>query len=651
MNRLYLAILLHLCFWSLQASSQQAIITEEKSGTWRHFQKIEFKLDSTPAWYIKPTKALPGNPWVWRAHFPNWHTEMDSILLEKGFYVAYINTNNLYGHASAMMVWDKFYDYLVNSKGFAQKVALEGVSRGGLYIYNWAKRNPGKVSCIYAEAPVCDFKSWPGGKGRGKGSESDWKKLLLVYGLTEEEALRFADQPKDNLDALAAFKVPILHVVGLNDSIVPNDENTFTLVNNYIKKGGPATVISMTKGRHELGGHHFPIENPGKLADFIYSNSLPVADPLKSEEFIHPYGSLNNVLYRIAKEKKATVAFLGGSITHMEGWRDKVCRYLQELCPQTAFTFINAGIPSLGSLPHAFRLQKDVLDKGRIDLMFIESAVNDQVNGTPEMQQYRALEGIIRHAYQANPYMNTIMMAFADENKIADYQSGKIPLEVKVHDAVARHYNLPFVNLAEEVSRRIKNREFNWEDDFKNLHPSPFGQEIYFAAIKTLLQQQLRDKTPGVLSKSKLPVPLQKAAYTAGRYLDINNARIKKGFTINPSWKPADQVRTRPGFVQVPMLVAENPKASLELQFEGTCIGITVVSGPDAGKLEYTIDGKSPQTVDLYTKWSKSLHLPWYVILADDLEKGRHTLKLTVADERGEQSKGTACRIVYFLVN
>ena len=117
---------------------------------WKGFEKVDFPFEGTSAWYVKPQQPLPGNPWVWRAHFPTWHTEMDSILLSRGFHVAYLNTNDLFGHPKAMRLWDQFYDYLTTSKGFAPKVALDGVSRGGLYVYGWAKRNPSKVSCIHA---------------------------------------------------------------------------------------------------------------------------------------------------------------------------------------------------------------------------------------------------------------------------------------------------------------------------------------------------------------------------------------------------------------------------------------------------------------------------------------------------------------------
>jgi sialidase-1 len=86
-------------------------------------------------------------------------------------------------------------------------------------------------------------------------------------------------------------------------------------------------------------------------------------------------------------------------------------------------------------------------------------------------------------------------------------------------------------------------------------------------------------------------------------------------------------------------------------KFKGTAIGIVVVAGPDAGKIKYCIDGTRPKNLDLFTKWSKKLHLPWYYVLADTLEPGEHTLILKTTEEKNPESKGNACRIRYFFVN
>jgi hypothetical protein len=387
------------------------------------------------------------------------------------------------------------------------------------------------------------------------------------------------------------------------------------------------------------------------LMPFYLKAQTTKPELLKSEDYIKHYGNLDNALYRIKTEKSATVAFFGGSITNMVGWRGMVSDYLSKTYPETKFNFINAGIPSLGSLPHAFRMNKDVISKGRIDLLFVESAVNDRGNGTNELTQRRALEGIVRHMLKVNPDANIIMMAFVDPDKIADYNKGIIPVEVQVHQDIAAKYHLQFINLAKEVTDRINAKEFNWKDDFKTLHPSPFGQGIYFRTMKQLLDDEFDKNPPSKLVAAHLPEPANKLNYENGNYFDIHNAINKKGFVIDELWKPADSVHTRPGFAKVPMLVTDKPGSSFELPFTGPTIGIGVVAGPDAGILKYSIDGKDYPNLDLYTQWSKTLHLPWYLILGDDLSAGKHTLKLEVADHHNEQSKGTACRIVYFLVN
>ncbi|OCX52491.1 hypothetical protein BEL04_13595 [Mucilaginibacter sp. PPCGB 2223] len=372
---------------------------------------------------------------------------------------------------------------------------------------------------------------------------------------------------------------------------------------------------------------------------------------LKSEAYIKRFGDLSNTLYLIKTEKTASVVFFGGSITHNPGWRDKVGAYLQQSFPDTKFNLLNAGIPSLGSLPHAFRIKQDVLSKGKVDLMFLETAVNDRGNGTNEQTQRRALEGIIRHVLKTNPYANIVMMAFVDPDKMKDYSAGKIPPEVQIHEDMAKMYHLPLINLAKEVTDRVNAGEFTWEKDFKNLHPSPFGQEIYFRTMKQLLSVELAKPAPVKLMPSYLPAQADALAYADGNYLAVGKATKLNGFTLDTNWKPADSVHTRPGFVNVPALVGEKPGASFELSFTGQTIGVAVVSGPDAGMVKYTIDGKSYPELELYTQWSKSLHLPWYLLLGDGLQPGKHLLRLEISADKNEKSKGTACRIVYFLVN
>ena len=89
------------------------------------------------------------------------------------------------------------------------------------------------------------------------------------------------------------------------------------------------------------------------------------AQGIDSKQFHEYRDNLQNAYQRFTAEKQGRVVFLGGSITHNPGWRDSVCVYLQKRFPETTFDFINAGIPSMGSTPGAFRFSRDVLKNGR----------------------------------------------------------------------------------------------------------------------------------------------------------------------------------------------------------------------------------------------------------------------------------------------
>ena len=625
-----------------------------RKSLWKGFERYDFDFFGRNAHIVVPGKPLEGKVWVWRARFPGWHTEMDSLLLSEGYFVVYVNTDNMYGSPAAMDVWDRFYNYLVRVHGFSPKVTLEGVSRGGLFVYNWAKRHPARINSIYCEAPVCDLKSWPGGFGSGKGSPIDWEKMKKVYGFsTDEEALAFKGNPVDGLEYLAKAKVPVLHMVGLNDEIVPFSENTEVLVNRYLELGGIATVVPCTEGKQNLAGHHFDIETPRLGADFIEYFEKRSNVKLKSSLYHDLRSGLKNSLIKFEKEKKGRVAFLGGSITYNGGWRDSICDYLQKRFPQTDFEFIAAGIPSMGSTCDAFRLERDVLKNGPVDLIFVEAAVNDGGKGRSNAEQIRSMEGIVRHIRCSDPATDIVFMYFVDPAKLKTYGKGELPQVIQNHDSVAKYYNIPALNLAREVYDRIDAGEFTWRDDFKNLHPSPFGQGVYARSMISFLDKawNLNVNANDKIKPYELPPKLNQNCYDNGIVIPAVKVKPVKGWIRVQDWIPEDSARTRNDYVKVPMLVGEYPGKALKFNFKGNAVGIAVAAGPDAGIIEFKIDNGEWKTQDLFTRYSTLYHLPWYYTLAYGLSNGEHTLQIKLTDEKNEYSKGNICRIRYFFVN
>lgn len=252
---------------AVQAAQEEVPVTV---SDWQGYRRLDFKVEERSAWLVVPKTAAAGNPWIWRTEFFGHEPQADLVLLEKGFHVAYIDVRNLYGAPVAIAAMDRFYDQVTKNHSLSRKTVLEGFSRGGLFAFNWAAANPSKVACLYVDAPVCDFKSWPGGKGKGKGSAGDWKKCLAAYDLSEERAVAYPLNPIDRLEPLAAARIPILAVCGGADEVVPLEENMAIVQRRYRELGGQVELIVKPGGGH----HPHSLKDPAPIVDFVLRNTV-----------------------------------------------------------------------------------------------------------------------------------------------------------------------------------------------------------------------------------------------------------------------------------------------------------------------------------------------------------------------------------------
>ncbi|MCR9117299.1 MAG: alpha/beta hydrolase [bacterium] len=269
-----LSILLLVCIAMLSAQATAADPAGyDRKAKWHGFDQYHFKVAERPAYVVVPKEAKPGNPWIWRARFPGFHAEMDVELVKQGFHIGYIDVAGMLGSPQAMKIGDAFYAFATDKFELAKKPCLEGVSRGGLFVYNWAVKNPEKVACIYCDTPVCDFKSWPGGKGKGLGSAGTWKQCLAAYKFTEAEALAYEHNPVDNAKQIADAKWPLLHIVSETDRVVPPAENTYLLKSRLAKLGHEMEIISVPVGTEKSNGHHFTHPEPDRVVQFILKHA------------------------------------------------------------------------------------------------------------------------------------------------------------------------------------------------------------------------------------------------------------------------------------------------------------------------------------------------------------------------------------------
>lgn len=626
----------------MNANGEDVVTT---SSDWQGYEKQGFDVGGHPAFVVQPEIAAPGKPWVWRTSFPDYHAEVDLELLRCGWHVGYVDAVNLLGCDAALEIMDQFYEHVRAAWQLAAEPALEAVSRGGLHAYRYAARHPERVACIYADTPVMDLKSWP---SKWKGSQAEMRDALKYYGFADAAALEaYRGNPLDLLGKLAAARIPLRHIVSLDDQVVPPEENTLEAQRRLRALGHDLEVVTVEKGTPETDGHHFPLIQVFESARFIARHSYVL--PAAHEHYELRSGVANA---KAAFEKKAgRVVFLGGSITFGSGWRNELMQYLQSRFPETEFDFIAAGIPSVGSNGHAFRLQRDVLARGPVDLVFLEAAVNDTVNLTHRpVERLRGEEGVVRHLHQANPQTDIVLMHFVDPAHLDDYAAGRLPDAVEKHEQVARHYGCPSLDLSREVADRIAAGEFTWSEEFKDVHPSPYGQRVYANSMMRMLDAAFAVDAPP--AAHSLPVaPLDPCSYSEGRFGRLEEARLVSGFRLELAWRPTDGKGTRDGFVNVPALVGERPGDIFEYAFEGHGIGLFLAAGPDSGQIEVSVDGGPVRTLETFSPWSGGLHLPWVVMLADELPPGRHVVRVSIAASHHPRSVGTAIRVVQVLLN
>ncbi|MDB6153976.1 MAG: hypothetical protein JWL90_2429, partial [Chthoniobacteraceae bacterium] len=247
-------------------------------------------------------------------------------------------------------------------------------------------------------------------------------------------------------------------------------------------------------------------------------------------------GSLTNSQAQFESRKKGHVAFIGGSITEMNGYRPMVCELLKKRFPKTEFKFTDAGISSTCSTTGAFRLESDVLAAGPVDLFFVEFAVNDDQDAAHSRAEcIRGLEGIIRHARRSNPNVDIVVTFFVNEGMLSTLQAGATPLTIEAHESVAKHYAIPTINLAKEVAGEISAGTLTWKQ-YGGVHPAPYGNAICARMIDELFSRAWQ--TPKeVVAHINPTTPLDPFNYESGRFIDPAQAQIKSGWTLGiPDW-------------------------------------------------------------------------------------------------------------------
>ena len=189
--------------------------------------------------------------------------------LEAGIAIAGVDVGESYGSPKGRATYNSLHKQLIEERGFSPRACLLARSRGGLMLYCWAAENPGKVNCIAGIYPVCNIASYPGLK-RASGA----------YGMTESElAAKLAEHnPIDRLASLAKARVPIFHIHGDVDRVVPLEANSGLVAKRYQAAGGKMKLKVAQGQGHNMWNGFFECQ---ELVDFVIQHATRSAAPVK----------------------------------------------------------------------------------------------------------------------------------------------------------------------------------------------------------------------------------------------------------------------------------------------------------------------------------------------------------------------------------
>ncbi|QTD38740.1 prolyl oligopeptidase family serine peptidase [Polaribacter batillariae] len=498
---------------SLQLDTSK--LSENKTSIFHGFKQTDFKYKNIPCKIVSPKRVAKGKPWVLRARFFGHEPQTDIALLERGFYIAYCDVAGFYGNKDAVNRWNFFYDFMVKN-GFSNKVVLEGMSRGGLIVYNWAVENPEKVACIYADAPVLDGTSWPGGKGKGVGSKADWNKFKKMYHISSEDKMAdFKGNPIHKTNAIAKGNFPMFHVCGVADKVVPVDENTRIFEQKIKEAGGNIDVIY----KEGVGHHPHSLKNPSPIVNFILRATRKKVNfatiPAPGSEYRSGAGwvagkgwwyQMEDINNLSQSTKDLDILFIGNSITQGWGGNRNFTTYKPgKAAANTYFkeiNYVNAGISGDRTEHILWRISNGNYNTNSPKLITLAIGVNNfRFNTADEISK-----GIVKIVeLMENEFPNSQIVLLGPLPVGLNAHSLRRQKYNKIHKAIAylnkkpqiNYYNL--IDWFSDENGNLKENLYNAD----GIHLKPEGYQIWGKFIKEKYNELIKNKNNTIESKKK----------------------------------------------------------------------------------------------------------------------------------------------------
>ncbi|NLC81520.1 MAG: SGNH/GDSL hydrolase family protein [Lentisphaerae bacterium] len=296
---------------------------------------------------------------------------------------------------------------------------------------------------------------------------------------------------------------------------------------------------------------------------------------------------------RIWREKKqeGTVFYIGGGAGNAKGGtRETFTGVVKATFPEVRglrlFSAWNRIYPDrCSSVIEVFRaMSSPAASSGEAGYPFVALTVVElsaEDIGMPEAEVLAALEGMVRYLRRKVPSRDILFIHPADPRFVADYRAGRVPDAIRWHESVAEHYGIPSVNLARIAALKTEGAGI----DAKGLLHASAGALLAQCAAQPAQPKPVRYASPKPLSPSPWDNPV---------LVNYERGELDPAGWLGWQLSPVDQI--------FHVAACSTPGPEMRMDFIGTAVGVYGVTGPDAGDLEFSLDGGRWQGVSVFDR-------------------------------------------------
>lgn len=236
---------------------------------WHGYEIETFCFEDRTAHLVFPKAPRADRAWLLKTEYWGAFPQAELALVEKGFYLACVENESRLAPKSDCDVKARFCKYLQETYGLKEKCVPVGMSCGGAHAVRFAGYYPQLVQCMFIDAPVLNFASYPGKIGH-RECEYVWEReFVKTYpNVIREDLPQFPHHPINMASILVEHQIPIIMVYGLEDQTVIYKENGKLLEKAYENTGLLKVVPVRYRGHHP----HGMLEDQTVIVDFILNH-------------------------------------------------------------------------------------------------------------------------------------------------------------------------------------------------------------------------------------------------------------------------------------------------------------------------------------------------------------------------------------------